>query len=516
MLTGTVQDATHAAVADASVSITNQLTGLHRTTHTSASGDFSLTALPVAGTYTVEASKPGFASASLEHIMLAAGSAARIAITLSVSPANTAVTVRGTANDVRIDEPQLGDRLGPVQVEETPLLNRRITFLPLLNAANRPAINQGDIFMNQELFTTNGAGRRQTWFEVDGGNAIDSWGRQTIFTNIPQDAVAEMTVLTNVFSAQFGGGTGSVVNIVTRSGSDKLHGSVLEIYRPSGPEAKLAGFNSANATSGNEITNDTLAQTAVSLSGPALPARSHATSSSPANSASSIARSPVTSPLEPGNFIGHYQDLLGFLRLDRQFSPRNNAFFRSSDDGVHRHQSKRHRRRLLACRLSRAPFIAAPTRRKSATPPSSLPTSSTISARNSNSARRSREFDPVINGTQFSVPIAGAATFISGTIQSALLMNHQYEFNDTLADDCRQTPDRLRRQRDLRAHRRRQQRVRRPHLPWQVHLQHLLPPVEHAPPSPARSLLREPGLPGQYRQRRRLQAELRQRELHGR
>jgi hypothetical protein len=103
-------------------------------------------------------------------------------------------------------------------MEETPLLNRRITYLPLLNSANRPAINQGDEFMNQNLFTTNGSGRRQTWFEIDGGNGIDTWGRQTIFTNIPLDAVQEMTVLENAFSAEYGFGMGGVVNIVTKSG----------------------------------------------------------------------------------------------------------------------------------------------------------------------------------------------------------------------------------------------------------------------------------------------------------
>ena len=47
--------------------------------------------------------------------------------------------------------------------------------------------------MNQTLFTTNGAGRRQTWFEIDGATGNDSWGRQTLFTDIPQDAIEEMT-----------------------------------------------------------------------------------------------------------------------------------------------------------------------------------------------------------------------------------------------------------------------------------------------------------------------------------
>src|SRR5581483_4397772 len=110
-----------------------------------------------------------------------------------------------------------------------PLLNRRITYLPLLNAANRPAINQGDVFINQNLFTTNGAGRRQTWFEVDGATGNDSWGRQTIITTIPIAAVQEMSVLVNGFSAEYGGSTGSAVNIVTRSGGNRLHGELMEL-----------------------------------------------------------------------------------------------------------------------------------------------------------------------------------------------------------------------------------------------------------------------------------------------
>ncbi len=431
-LTGTIQDATHAAVPGASGSITNQLTGLHRTTHTSASGDFSLTALPIAGTYTVEASRPGFAPASLQHITLAAGSAARIADHLGrLARQHRDHRPWHSQRRPHRRAPARSVRLGIAQIEETPLLNRRITFLPLLNAANRPAINQGDIFMNQELFTTNGAGRRQTWYEVDGGNAIDSWGRQTIFTNIPQDAVAEMTVLTNAFSPQFGGGTGSVVNIVTRSGSDKLHGSVLEIYRPSGPEAKLAGFNSSTATSGNEITNDTLAQTAFSLSGRLFPRDPtyffFAGEFSQQNRAS-----PVTSPLAPGNFIGHYQDLLGFLRLDRQFSPRNNAFFRSSDDGFFDTNPNG------IVGGSSLPSVARTFHRRTYT--QEIGDTAILSPNLVNNFRAQfqlgspiTQFVPVIDGTQFSVPIAGAATFTSGTSQSALLMNHQYEFSDTLA-----------------------------------------------------------------------------------
>ena len=127
-------------------------------------------------------------------------------------------------------------------MQETPLLNRRITYLPLLNAANRPAINQGDEFMNQNLFTTNGSGRRQTWFEIDGGNGIDTWGRQTIFTNIPLDAVQEMTVLENAFSAEYGFGMGGVVNIVTKSGGEPIsrrRAGTVAAFRSGGEVVRL-------------------------------------------------------------------------------------------------------------------------------------------------------------------------------------------------------------------------------------------------------------------------------------
>jgi hypothetical protein len=430
-LAGIVQDQTHAAVAGAAVSVTNQLTGLHRTTQTNGSGEFSLTGLPIAGTYDVDSVKDGFAPANLKNITLAGGSAANVVVTLSVSAANTSVTIEGTANDVRIDEPQLGDRLSSTQIEEMPLLNRRITYLPLLNAANRPAINQGDVFMNQDLFTTNGAGRRQTWFEADGAGANDSWGRQTIFTNIPEAAVEEMTVLTNGFSAEYGASTGSVVNIVTKSGGDKLHGDVLELYRPSGPEAKLYGFNSSNATSGNDITNDSLAQTAASLSGRLL--KNDPIYFFLAGELSQQNRaSPVTSPLAPGNFIGHYRDLVGSLRFDRQLSQRNNAFFRAGADGFY---DTNPNGIVGGATLA---TVARTFRRRTYT--GEFGDTAILTPNLVNNLRLQfqlgspiTEFDPVVNGTQFVVPVAGGATFTSGTSQSALLMNHQYEVNETLS-----------------------------------------------------------------------------------
>src|SRR5258708_2141098 len=192
---GQVVDQTRSAVAGVQVTVRNTQTGLERTAPTDSSGKFSLPGLPISGKYDITASKPSFAQAHLSGMTLASGTTADINLQLNVAGGQTQVTVTGVAGEVRTDSPQLGDRLDARQIEETPLLSRKITALPLLNAANRPAINQGDVFINQNLFTTNGAGRRQTWFEVDGSTGNDGWGRQTIFSTIPLTAVQEMTVL---------------------------------------------------------------------------------------------------------------------------------------------------------------------------------------------------------------------------------------------------------------------------------------------------------------------------------
>ena len=345
-LTGTVLDPTQAAIPGARISLTNQLTGLKRTALTNSRGQFSIAGLPIAGSYAIAAAKEGFASTTLPPTTFAGGTTASIALQLNVAGALTEVTVTGAAGELRTDEPQLGIHLDAQRIEETPLPNNRITFLPLLSAANRPAINQGDIFMDQNLFTTNGAGRRQSWFEVDGVSGNDSWGRQTIFTNIPVSAVQEMTVLTNSFSTEYGASTGSVVNIVTRSGGERYHGDLAALWRPITPEAALAGFTSSNATTGNELTNDRLVQASFSIGGP-IHFASKTRFFLAAEHSEERKASPITSPLAPGSYIGVYHDWMGFLRVDHQFSEQQQRLPPRQPRRLLRHQPQWHRRRRL-------------------------------------------------------------------------------------------------------------------------------------------------------------------------
>jgi Carboxypeptidase regulatory-like domain/TonB dependent receptor len=428
---GRVVDQSKAPATGVGIKVVNSLTHVERTAQTDSSGDFTLAGLPIAGTYKITAGKSGFADALLDNVTLEGGTTADLAFQMNVAGSQSQVTVTGVPGEVRADSPQLGDRLDAREMEETPLLNRRITYLPLLNAANRPAINQGDVFMNEDMFTTNGAGRRQAWFEVDGATGNDSWGRQTIFSNLPLDSVLEMTVLENNFSAEYGGGTGSAINIITKSGGNQLHGDVLELWRPGTTDAALSGFTSTSAASGNDIARDTLGQSAASLGGPI--GSSGKTHFFVAGEFSRQDRtSPIIAPVAPGSFVGHYRGWLAFLRIDHQINDRNNIFFRSNVDAFYDTNPNG------IVGGNTLPSVARVFHRR--TYSEDLGETAILSPTWLNSvhlqfqlASPITEFDPVVLGTQFVVPIAGVGTFTEGNSQSALLMNRQYQANDTLS-----------------------------------------------------------------------------------
>jgi len=259
----------------------------------------------------------------------------------------------------------------------------------------------------------------------------DSWGRQTIFSAIPLFGVQEMTVLTNAFSAEFGSSSGSVINIVTKSGGNRFHAGLLELWRPAATAAASSGFTAATATSGNQLTSDTLGQTALSVSGP-IGSGSRTWFFASGEYSRQDRASPVTSPVAPGSFVGHYRGWLGFLRLDHQINAGNTVFLRADADGFHDTNPNG------TVGGNTLPSVDRVFRRR--TYSSELGETAVLSARLINSARLQfqlgspiTQFDPVVFGTQFQVPISTGGTFTTGTSQSALLLNRQYQANDTVS-----------------------------------------------------------------------------------
>lgn len=232
-----VEDQNGAVVRDAKVSVVNDATGASREAVTGSEGSVTVPALSLTGTYTVTVSRDGFASEEHKDITLRSGETATIRVTLAIGSSKAEVTVVGTAEGVHAN-PQIGLPLETKQINETPILGRKVSTLPLLNSAFRQGKGTGDLFVNSTYFITGVGSRRATTFTLDGANNDEAWGRQTAITTLPLNAVQEVNVLTNAFSAEYGWTSGPALNFVTKSGTNDLHGEGLFMYRPGSWQAE--------------------------------------------------------------------------------------------------------------------------------------------------------------------------------------------------------------------------------------------------------------------------------------
>ena len=228
-----VVDQNGAVVPDAKVSVVNTATGAARELVSGSDGTATIPALSLTGTYTVRVSKAGFGDEERKDITLRSGETATLKVILLAGSQTAEVTVYGTAEGVRAD-PQIGRRLDNFQIDETPILGRKATTLPLLNSAFRQGKGTGDLFVNATYFITGVGSRRATTFTLDGANNDEAWGRQTAIATVPLGAIQEITILSNAFSSEFGWTSGPALNIVTKSGTNDLHGEALALIRPGG------------------------------------------------------------------------------------------------------------------------------------------------------------------------------------------------------------------------------------------------------------------------------------------
>jgi outer membrane receptor protein involved in Fe transport len=319
---GRVTDASGANVAGATLTLSNVATGVVRTAHTDAEGLYTLALVPLTGQYTLAVAKDGFAAQQKGPFPLAGSQTAILDVVLAPGAVAEEVRVTGTADAVRGDAPQLGTRFDTLKVENTPLLGRKLTSLPLLNSAVRPARGTGDLFLNETLSVIDGGGRRQTTYTVDGISGDDSWGRQTIATTLPLPAVQEVNVLTSSFSAEYGRTTGGAINLVTRAGTNQLHVDASGLYRPGG----LSGDQPVTGTSGY----DNLWQGSGIVSGPIVTDKAYFSAGGEYNSQNRDAT--ITSPLDPGTFRGDFEQSLLFARVDANVTDQNHLFGKFSAD----------------------------------------------------------------------------------------------------------------------------------------------------------------------------------------
>jgi hypothetical protein len=232
-LTITVVDQNDAVVPGAAITVSNTDTGAVRDATSGSEGTATIGGLSVVGQYKVTVNKSGFTGDEVRALTLRAGETAAVKVRLAVSGGKNEVTVYGTTQGVRAD-PQIGRRVDSQEMSETPILSRKFSSIPLLNSAFRQGKGTGDLFVNQTYFITGVGSRRATTFLVDGASNDEGWGRQVGVATLPMGAIQEVNVMTNAFSAEFGWTSGPALNIVTKSGTNKLHGEGILLYRPGG------------------------------------------------------------------------------------------------------------------------------------------------------------------------------------------------------------------------------------------------------------------------------------------
>ncbi len=232
-----VIDQSGGVVPGAEVAVGNGATGATRVLTSGDDGTATVSALPLTGGYSVRVTKAGFMAEEVAGLALQAGETATLKVRLRPSGVATEVTVYGTPQGVRADA-QIGRRLDSATIDETPILGRKITTLPLFNSAFRQGKGTGDLFVNATYFITASGSRRTTTFMLDGASNDEAWGRQTMQATVPVGAVQEVSVLANAFSSEYGWTSGPAFNIVTKTGTNSLRGEALYMGRPGAWQAE--------------------------------------------------------------------------------------------------------------------------------------------------------------------------------------------------------------------------------------------------------------------------------------
>ena len=241
-ISGAVRDASGASVANARVVVSNPGKGIVRNLTTNDAGAFSAPALVPAAGYSVSVSAPGFAGWEAKELQLAVGQNLDLNIALQVASSITQVDVTSEAPLVEDTKTDVSQVIGTQQIEDLPINGRRVDSFVLLS----PGVSNDGTFGN---LTFRGMPASAS-FLVDGVDNTEQFfnenaGRTRIGSQISQDAVQEFQVVSSNFTAEFGRASGGVVNTVTRSGSNDIHGTGFWFFRNRSLNARdrYAAFN---------------------------------------------------------------------------------------------------------------------------------------------------------------------------------------------------------------------------------------------------------------------------------
>jgi hypothetical protein len=235
-IAGRVLDEQNAALPGATVTARNTETGFSRTAVTDGEGTYRLAALPV-GTYDLTIEMSGFANLDRKGIVVNVGQTLTLDIELKVASIQESVTVSGESPLIEATSSSVGGVVDVNRIENLPLNGRQFANL----AATIPGVGLG--FHSDPTKSTqfspqiNGGNGRNINYQIDGGDNNDDTvgGLLQLF---PLEAIQEFNFVTSRSKAEYGRSQGGVMNIVTKSGTNDLHGSWFTLFRDDSLNAK--------------------------------------------------------------------------------------------------------------------------------------------------------------------------------------------------------------------------------------------------------------------------------------
>lgn len=239
ILAGVVRDKSGAVIPNATVTVSNQDTGENRTTTTTSLGGYRVEGINP-GPYRIRVQIPGFGTAEVKDINVLPSVVTTYDPQLTVGDVNVAVVVEANSNAINTEDGHLSGTLDAVELSKVPIFSLNpielVATLPGVQLIN-PSLNLGGVGGNYEKITVNGARPRSNNFLLDGQDINDvGIGGQSFSPQVP-DMYQSTTALLNSSSAEYGRSGGAVVNLITKSGTNKFHGTFFELYSGSGLNA---------------------------------------------------------------------------------------------------------------------------------------------------------------------------------------------------------------------------------------------------------------------------------------
>lgn len=230
-IVGKVLDPKGLAVGGAKITVTNTETGFTREGRTGDTGDYAVTLLP-AGTYKVTVEKEGFSTTVYEKVELAVGSKQTLDVTLKLGQAREVVTITEEPPLLEFTRSEIGGAVSPLEVKELPILDRNFAGLMYLIPGVRPSHGFDPTKTRVGNLSVNGIDGRAISVNVDGGDNKDNVvGGQV--QNFTLEGIQEFNVITNRYTVESGRALGAIVNVVTKSGTNTLHGSAFGLFQSS-------------------------------------------------------------------------------------------------------------------------------------------------------------------------------------------------------------------------------------------------------------------------------------------